>query len=278
MQTPVIPETVEGWCLLHQAFRIQWREVRALSAAARAEAAAEAAARLSGGAAGRPEGAGQTALVQLLGHKGDLLLVHARRTFDELSQAQLDFAGTHLAELLEPGMSYVSIVELGMYEMTAKVYEELGARGLEAGSEPFKRAMDEEMAAQARRVASRLFPQLPPRRYVSFYPMNKRRGEAKNWYSVSFEERAGMMREHGTIGRQYAGQVTQIISGSMGFDDWEWGVDLFADDPLVFKKLIYEMRFDRASAEYAEFGPFYVGLQFAPAGLAALLDGRTPQL
>ena len=84
--------------------------------------------------------------------------------------------------------------------------------------------------------------------------MNKRRGEDKNWYAVPFEERARMMRDHGVIGRHYAGAVNQIISGSIGFDDWEWGVDLFADDPVVFKKLVYEMRFDEASAWYAEFG------------------------
>jgi chlorite dismutase len=108
--------------------------------------------------------------------------------------------------------------------------------------------------------------------------MNKRRGEDKNWYRIPFAERAEMMREHGIIGRHYAGSVTQIISGSIGFDDWEWGVDLFADDPLVFKKLIYEMRFDRASAEFAEFGPFYVGLQFDATELPALLEGRQPAL
>ncbi len=87
-----------------------------------------------------------------------------------------------------------------------------------------------------------------------------------------------MMREHGLIGRQYAGKVNQIISGSIGFDDWEWGVDLFADDPVVFKKLIYEMRFDEASALYAEFGPFYIGLQFSAAELPKLLAGKVPAL
>jgi len=85
-----------------------------------------------------------------------------------------------------------------------------------------------------------------------------------------------MMRDHGFIGRSYAGQVTQIISGAIGFDDWEWGVDLFADDPLVFKKLIYELRFDEASADYAEFGPFYVGLQTRAADLPRLLEGQPP--
>jgi chlorite dismutase len=108
--------------------------------------------------------------------------------------------------------------------------------------------------------------------------MNKRRGERNNWYAEPFEERARMMREHGVIGRHYAGRVTQIISGSIGFDDWEWGVDLFADDPLVFKKLIYDLRFDEASARFAEFGPFYVGLQFSPAELPRYLEGQVPAL
>jgi chlorite dismutase len=99
-----------------------------------------------------------------------------------------------------------------------------------------------------------------------------------NWYSETFERRALMMREHGMIGRTFAGRVTQVISGSIGYDDWEWGVDLFAHDPLVFKKLIYEMRFDEASAKFAEFGPFYTGLQFAPDQLAAYLGGQVPSL
>jgi chlorite dismutase len=108
--------------------------------------------------------------------------------------------------------------------------------------------------------------------------MNKRRGEVHNWYSEAFDRRASMMREHGMIGRHYAGKVTQVISGSIGFDDWEGGVDLFANDPLVFKKLIYEMRFDEASAKFAEFGPFYTGLQFVPAQLATYLNGDVPSL
>jgi chlorite dismutase len=108
--------------------------------------------------------------------------------------------------------------------------------------------------------------------------MNKRRGETLNWYSESFERRALMMREHGHIGRHYAGKVTQIISGSIGYDDWEWGVDLYAPDPVTFKKLIYEMRFDEASAKFAEFGPFYTGLHFSASQLGAFLSGQVPAL
>ena len=273
MNGPIVPATLDGWSLLHQAFRLRWAALRALSPSARVSLASEAARALE-----LPADQGQTVFVQLLGHKGDLLLIHARRDFDALSQAQLLVSTSGLAEYLEPTFSYVSIVELGMYEMTGKLYGELTARGLEPDSEAFDEAFAAEMASQARRVGSRLFLEMPRRRHVCFYPMNKRRGEVKNWYSAPFDDRAAMMREHGQIGRRYSGKVTQIISGSIGFDDWEWGVDLFADDPAVFKQLIYEMRFDRASADYAEFGDFAVGLQFGRGELSALLDGRTPAL
>jgi chlorite dismutase len=115
---------------------------------------------------------------------------------------------------------------------------------------------------------------MPAHKYICFYPMDRRRGELKNWYMVPFAERAKMMHEHGMIGRGYADRVKQIISGSIGFDDWEWGVDLFSEDPLWFKKLIYEMRFDEVSAVYALFGTFYIGMRVAEGKLGALLDGK----
>jgi chlorite dismutase len=101
--------------------------------------------------------------------------------------------------------------------------------------------------------------------------MDRRRGEDKNWYQLPLSERQRQMAEHGAVGRRYAGTVKQVITGSIGFDDWEWGVDLFADDPLVFKKLIYEMRFDHVSAVYALFGTFYVGRRLDPDGFRKLL-------
>jgi len=269
---PQVPESLEGWSVLHQMFRIRWSEWRRLGARER-----EAAARESAQVLAAPGGeAGATAVTTLLGHKGDLMLVHFRRSFDALQDAQLRVAALPLAPFLEATTSYVSIVELGMYEMTAQIHQRLADRGLTGGNDEFEKAFDAEMEEQRKRVLGRLFTEIPSRRYVCFYPMNKKRGEDKNWYRVPFEERARMMREHGKIGRHYAGAVTQIISGSIGFDDWEWGVDLFADDPLVFKKLIYEMRFDEASADYAEFGPFYTGLQFDAALLPQYLEGTTP--
>ena len=117
----------------------------------------------------------------------------------------------------------------------------------------------------------RLFPEVPPAKYLCFYPMDRKRGEDKNWYQLPLAERQRQMAEHGAVGRRYAGTVRQIITGSIGFDDWEWGVDLFADDPLVFKKLIYEMRFDHVSAVYALFGSFFVGRRLDVEGFRKLL-------
>ena len=275
MHDPRVPETVEGWSILHQMFRIRWEAWRALPDAERRQRAASTVDGLSTMPRGEE---GATALTTLLGHKGDLMLIHFRRDFEALQAAQLAVSRLAIAPYLESTSSYVSIVELGMYEMTAQIHGRLKDKGLAAGSPEFEKAFDAEMDEQRRRVIGRLFQEVPPRRHVCFYPMNKRRGEEKNWYAVPVEERGRMMRDHGTIGRHYAGAVTQIISGSIGYDDWEWGVDLFADDPIVFKKLIYEMRFDEASAWYAEFGPFYVGLQFRADQLPRLLEGEVPQL
>jgi peroxiredoxin len=276
MHNPYVPETLEGWSVLHRMYRIDWAALRAHDPGARQQLAQEAAAAM-GALAPTPED-GATAWVQVLGHKADLMVVAFRRSFDDLGKVELSLAQTRLHEYLEPTTSYVSIVELGMYEMTAKIHRQIGETGLKPDSDAYTAAFDAEMARQRQRVMSRLFVEVPRRRHVCFYPMNKKRGEAVNWYSEPFERRAEMMLEHGKIGRHYAGQVTQIISGSIGLDDWEWGVDLFADDPLTFKKLFYEMRFDEASARFAEFGPFYVGLQFAPGELPAFLGGELPQL
>jgi len=275
MHDPRVPETLEGWWLLHQMFRVRWPDWRSRPQGERQQLAVEAARALGGMGRGRE---GTSIPCTLLGHKGDLMLIHFRRSIEDLEAAQLAVAGLGLATFLEATTSYVSVVELGMYEMTAQIHARLGGGGLEAGSEPFEKAFDAEMEEQQRRVEGRLFLDAPPRRHVCFYPMSKRRGEAKNWYAVPFEERARMMRDHGVVGRRFAGAVTQVISGSIGYDDWEWGVDLFADEPLVFKKLVYEMRFDEASAWYAEFGPFYIGLQFSPSELPRFLEGEVPKL
>jgi chlorite dismutase len=125
-------------------------------------------------------------------------------------------------------------------------------------------------------MAPRLFPSIPDMRYISFYPMNRKRGEDKNWYTLPIEERQRQMDAHGQVGRRYAGKVQQIISGSIGYDDWEWGVDLFGNDPVTFKKLIYEMRFDEVSGVYSDFGTFYIGLRVPIATFGEWADGKLP--
>jgi chlorite dismutase len=247
--------------------RAAWR---ALPADARARILDEAE-RVLGGMETPAEGR-QSALYSLLGHKADLMLVHFRRSFEELNAAQLNVAKLELSDYLEPASSYLSVIELGLYESTAKIYATLAAKGASPDSEEWKKEIAEVLVRQKAAMAPRLWPEIPPSKYLCFYPMDRRRGEQVNWYRESMADRQRMMHEHGLVGRRYAGEVRQIITGSIGFDDWEWGVDLFADEPLVFKKLIYEMRFDEVSALYALFGPFYVGLRVSAAELGGLFN------
>jgi chlorite dismutase len=271
--TPAVPLTLEGWNILHQMFRVRWSAWKALSPSARKEVISEAGAVLT--ELERSE-AGQSGLFSVLGHKGDLLVLHFRRTLDELNAAELCLANLKVSEFLDAATSYLSVVELGLYEASVRLYTGLREKGLQPHTPEWDQAVEAEVTRLRQVMAARLWPEIPPRRYLCFYPMDKKRGELKNWYQVSITDRQQMMSEHGLIGRRYAGQVTQIISGSVGFDDWEWGVDLFADDPLVFKKLVYEMRFDEASAIYGLFGTFYVGLRFTAKDLGTLLAGKTP--
>ncbi len=273
-EIPAVPLTTEGYSVLHQMMRFRRSAWRALSDAEKSAIAKEAASVLG---AMEKNDAGQSALYSLLGHKGDLMLIHFRESFADLNQAELKLANLRLSDYLEPTSSYLSIIELGLYESTVKVYQGLTERGIEPHSEEWKREIAETIARQKEAMRPRLYPEIPPHRYACFYPMDRRRGEDKNWYTLPIEERARQMNEHGLVGRRYAGEVKQIITGSIGFDDWEWGVDLFADEPLVFKKLIYEMRFDQVSAVYALFGQFYVGVRVPAASLEKLLSGELPR-
>lgn len=270
---PATPLALDGSYLMHQMFRVRWPAWRALGAPERKQILQRATA-LFGELGANQQFA--TGLFAMLGHKGDLMVVHFRKTLDELNGAQLALANSALHEYLEATSSYLSVVELGLYEGSVKLYGEITAKGLKPGTADWNREVEAELAKQRDASAARLWPEIPLRRYLCFYPMNKYRGEAKNWYSEPIERRQAMMRDHGMIGRHYAGRVTQIISGSIGFDDWEWGVDLFADDPLVFKKLVYEMRFDEASAVYGLFGSFFVGLRFPVSELEHFFAGKTP--
>lgn len=273
-EAPPVPLTLEGYSVLHQMMRFRWSPWRPLRSSIKREIVQEAADVL---AKMEQNANGQSALYSLLGHKGDLMFVHFRPSFEELNQAELRLARLKLFDYLEATSSYLSVIELGLYESSIKLYKELTERGVEPHSEEWKRAVSETLGRQREAMRPRLFPELPKHRYICFYPMDRRRGEDRNWYTLPIEERARQMNEHGLVGRRYAGEVKQIITGSIGFDDWEWGVDLFADDPLVFKKLIYEMRFDEVSAVYALFGHFYVGIRCSWCELGRLLSGKIPK-
>ena len=274
-EIPAVPLTVEGYSVLHQMMRFRWSAWRQLPDAERRAIIQEAVPIM---AAMEKNSEGQSAFYSLLGHKGDLMFIHFRESFDDLNRAELQLTRARLSQYWEPTNSYLSIIELGLYESTTKVYKTLVDRGIEPHSEEWGREIKETLNRQKEAMRPRLFPAIPPNRYACFYPMDRKRGEDKNWYMLPIEERARQMNEHGMVGRRYAGEVKQIITGSIGFDDWEWGVDLFADGPLVFKKLIYEMRFDQVSAEYALFGQFYIGLRCHADQIGSLLEGELPEL
>jgi len=267
---PAVPLTLEGSWVLHQMFRWNRNQWRTATDSVRERVLLEASTVLTrleaGSANGHPN---QSALYSLVGHKGDLLFLHFRDSVADLHAAEREIDDLELSEYLQPVHSYLSVVELGLYESSAKTYAQLQERGLEPYSPDWQKSIAEVVGRQGAAMSPRLFPAIPEAKYICFYPMDRKRDEQKNWYQVPMAERQRMMHEHGTIGRRYADCVRQIITGSIGFDDWEWGVDLFADDPLVFKKLIYEMRFDEVSAVYALFGSFYVGLRVRASELAA---------
>jgi hydrogen peroxide-dependent heme synthase len=243
------PETIEGWYALHQIYRSTSPE--------------EAHARLSPSVTEEPaSGRGWTRWVRLIGSPADLMVIHFRPMLDDIASAQ-DASRHWIRTLgLELVYSFLSVTEAGLYHITAQLAASAETRGGKVGDEGYISEMSERVRAEmeSEHVKRRLYPQpAPDMPYVCFYPMSKRREPGQNWYALPLEERSRLMHAHGMTGRKYAGRIQQIITGAIGLDAWEWGVTLFARDPLDFKRLVTEMRFDEVSAKYAEFGDFYVG-------------------
>ncbi|MCQ6274565.1 heme-dependent peroxidase [Bacillus sp. V3B] len=228
-------KTLDGWYCLHDFRTIDWTTWKMLSSDERESAIHEFQSLLNKWSGTQNEQKGSHAVYTVVGQKADFMMMILRPTMEELNQIENEFNKTKLAEFTVPTYSYVSVVELSNY--------------LSSDEDPYQNPA----------IRARLYPTLPQSKYVCFYPMDKRRQGNDNWYMLPMEERSNLMRSHGMIGRQYAGLVKQIITGSVGFDDYEWGVTLFSDDVLQFKKLVYEMRFDEVSARYGEFGTFFVG-------------------
>jgi len=167
-------------------------------------------------------------------------------------------------EILNPAYSYLSQTESSEYTTTREQYAAetlIGEKGLTEGSEEFEKALKEFDERMAHYLKHRLYPVLPDWPVICFYPMSKRRSGNDNWYSLDYDARRELMSGHARVGRTYSGRILQLITGSTGLDEHEWGVTLLAKDTIDVKAIVYEMRFDEVSARYAEFGDFYIGMQ-----------------
>ena len=242
-------ETLEGWYAFHDFRQIDWKSWNSSSGDERREARDSLAMIVAEWNRINEARSGSTGIYQIIGHRADLLFINFRATPEELMQAEVDMNRSKLNRFLLQSYSYFSVVELSKYLVKDQV-DALALPGTE----------------------ERLYPHLPHTRFVCFYPMEKRRQGTDNWYMQTAKQRREIMKGHGILGHKYRDRVTQIITGSQGLDEWEWGVTLYADDMVDFKKLIYEMRFDEASARFADFGPFLVGKRLSQEDLVTLLN------
>jgi peroxiredoxin len=254
------PETLEGWFALTQVFSLDRSVSHQGDDATRQTLRSDTAAFVGGLTPGKAEG--WSAAASLIGSAGDLMVLHFRQGLESLDAPGQRTKDWMAARGLSLSYSFLSVTEAGLYHVTAQLARDAVARGGKAGDDEYRAAL--AARAEAERVTphaqKRLYPQLPADMpYVCFYPMSKRRAVGQNWYALSLDERSRLMQTHGLTGRRYAGRVLQVITGAIGFDAWEWGVTLFAKDPLDFKRLVTDMRFDEVSANYADFGTFYVG-------------------
>jgi chlorite dismutase len=204
-----------------------------------------------------------------VGGKADLAFMLFAAELGQLAQLHRDLEACFPAGTLETRFSYLSVTELTEYMPT----EEDARRRLTEqeklppDSPEFSRRLTEERKRLQEYSHYRLYPELPDWEVMGFYPMSKRRTDAHNWYLFDHDTRKQLMAGHARTGRKYSGRITQLITGSTGLDDWEWGVTLMAHQVDALKEIVYEMRFDEVSARFGEFGPFYVGMRLKPDDL-----------
>lgn len=230
-------KTFDGWYSLHDFRTIDWTSWKYASEQERQQAIFEFTRLFSKWEKVQDAAQGSHAFYNIVGQKADFMFMFLRPTMEELNEIETALNKSKLAEFLIPAHSYVSVVEISRYQ-------------------PEKPGVN---LAESPEIQKRLYPILPKWNHVSFYPMNRRRIGDENWYTLEKDVRGKLLYEHSKTGRQYAGKVQQVITGSIGFDDWEWGVTLFAHDVLELKKIVYEMRFDEVSSRYGEFGEFFIG-------------------
>jgi chlorite dismutase len=271
-QTPLPEPTIkltEGWHCLHLYYRVDQVALNDLSEAERDEGRERLAQILDPGREGAPTRI-QNAVVS--GHKADLGLMILDPDPLVVNAIQQEIRVSPFGTVLDPTYSFVSITEVSEYVPTVEQYAE---RLKQEGTDPSDPAFEAKVNAYKGRLPAmnkqRLYPDFPDLPVQCFYPMNKIRIPGANWYLEPFSVRAALMAEHATSGIRFAGRVSQLITASTGFDEWEWGVTLWARAPEHIKDIVYSMRFDRASAKYAEFGEFYIGYLMSPAEAIAHL-------
>ena len=228
-------KTLEGWYSLNLFYHVDWAKWRQVSESQRETYINQLVSVLNQWTAIEEKKQGSHVFYSVLGQKADLHFWILRPTMEELHDTQLELEKLPIADYFIPAYSYVSIIEISNYL-----------------PESTENPKDHPM------VKARLYPTLLKSTYQCFYPMNKKRELADNWYMLPVEERRPLMASHGETGRKYKDVLVQITTGSIGLDDWEWSINLLGEDPLQFKKIVTEMRFDEVSARYGEFGPFYI--------------------
>jgi peroxiredoxin len=259
----------EGWHCLHLYYEVNQKELNQLDEATRSQGREELIHILDSERDGAPQRL-QTSVVS--GHKADLALMVLDEDPLVIDAVQQAVRACKLGPALIPTYSFVSITEVSEYVPTVKQYAE---KLRQEGTLPDDPAFQAKINAYEQRLPAmdkqRLYPDFPALPVTTFYPMNKIRDPLANWYTEPFSVRSKLMSEHATSGIKFAGRVSQLITASTGFDDWEWGVTLWGRAPEHIKEIVYTMRFDRASARYAEFGPFYLSYIMPPADALAHL-------
>jgi hydrogen peroxide-dependent heme synthase len=262
-QVPISLEPTDGWHCTHLYYRFDRAALAKLSNDERRSAREEALAILDPAGEGAPQRL-QTSVVS--GHKADFGLMLMDPHPLKIEAVNQRLLASKLGAALIPSYSFVSITEISEYVPSVEQYgKKLVAEGDAEGSP----AHAAKLKAYADRLPmmnrQRLTPDFPPYPATCFYPMNKKRKVVENWFLLSFEDRNRMMAEHAKSGMTFAGKVQQLITVGLGLDDWEWGVTLWAKNPQYLTHIVYRMRFDEASARYAEFGPFYTSYVVTPA-------------
>jgi peroxiredoxin len=255
----------DGWHCSHLYYRFDRHCLKHMTAAEIAAGAAELIAALDPAGAEAPTRT-QTSVVS--GHKADFGLMLMDPDPLRIDTVHQRLMAGPLGIALVPTYSFVSITEVSEYVPTLEQYgRRLVAEGEDANGPAYQAKLRAYAERETMMRKQRLTPDLPEWPSTCFYPMNKKRKVGENWFLLPASERNRLMTEHARTGMKFGGKVTQLITASTGFDDWEWGVTLWARNPEFLKEIVYTMRFDEASARYAEFGPFYVSYIMSPSAM-----------